>query len=454
MKLIHLAACVAFFTASMDVILAFQLGGTIRAAQLMMLFVVIGAATQLIQTGTVLWSSACSGLALWVFFQALLIGRSSVPDISVQLYVLLLFTVAGVFAVLQLYGRSDRLEALMKAYLYSFVFVACFGLFQFVTPGLHLGYWFVVQWIIHGVFPRINGFSYEPSYFITYLLVGWIMLVDLRVTGARIVEGPRWKQAVILVGVILFLSTSKLSWIFMIVEGLLRLGPMIFHKVMRQLGRFSVGSLWVRIPKFRSVVFLLMASILFGLLLGQISKYVTLTIFVAGSGLANTTSQSLGDRLNGAQGTWMVIQEHPWLGLSIGGVSGRVAEFAGVHIQTMADLRAHWAQSVPLEMYASGGLLGSLPIFWFFYNLTLGQRHRIRTHWGDDRAKWMHAMIRAMVFQWICLFANGNLLRVYVWFHLTMMVVVAYQLTYRLDIALPSEAAELAREEEAVAALG
>ncbi len=451
MKLIHLAACAAFFTASMDVILAFQLLGTIRAAQLAMMLVMLGAMTQMIQTGIVLWSSACTGLALWVFFQLLLISRSSVPNVSLQLYALLLFTVIGLFALLQLYGRSDRLESLMKAYLMSFVFVALFGAFQFVSPGLHLGYWFVVQWIIHGIFPRINGFSYEPSYFITYLLVGWIMLIDLRMTGARITAGPRWRRATVLVTVVLFLSTSKLAWLFIIAEGMLRLGPAVYHKVMRQLGRFSVGSLWVRIPKFGTVVLLLVAATGLTLLLVEISKYVTLTIFVAGSGLANTTNQSLGDRLNGAAGTARVIAEHPWLGLSIGGVSGRVAEFSGVHIQNMADLRAHWAQSVPLEVYASGGLFGSLPIFWFFYSITFGQRGPMHRHWADDRAKWMHAMIRAMFFQWICLFANGNMLRVYVWLHLSMMVVVAYQLRYRSGFPLPSEQPALASDEEAVA---
>ena len=451
MKLIHLAACAAFFTASMDVVLAFQLGGTIRAAQLAMLLVLLGAAAQLIQTGVVLWSGACTGLAIWVFFQLLLISRSSVPAISFQLYGLLLFTVAGVFALLQLYGRSDRLEALMRAYLMSFVFVAIFGAFQFISPGLHLGYWFVVQWIIHGVFPRINGFSYEPSYFITYLLVGWIMLIDLRQTGARLTVNPRWGRATTLVGVILFLSTSKLAWLFMIAEGVLRLGPAIYRRLMRQLGQLSVGSLWVRIPKFRTVVVSIVVGIGVVLLLGQISKYVALTIFVAGSGLANTTSQSLGDRVNGATGTWMVIKEHPWVGLSEGGVSGRVAEFAGVQIQNMGDLRAHWAQSVPLELYASGGLLGSLPIFWFFYDITFGQRRTMRDHWQDDRARWMHAMIRAMFFQWICLFANGNMLRVYVWLHLTMMVVVSYQLRFHAHVALPSEQEALPDGVEAIA---
>ena len=51
---------------------------------------------------------------------------------------------------------------------------------QFALPVLGLGAPLVKQWWIPGFLPRVNGFSYEPSYLATYLLIGFVFASSLR----------------------------------------------------------------------------------------------------------------------------------------------------------------------------------------------------------------------------------------------------------------------------------
>ena len=88
----------------------------------------------------------------------------------------------------------------MRAYLWSFVAVALYGLLQFFGPLLlHVTMPFTVQWIVHGRVARINAFSYEPSYYATYMFIGWAMLFQLRLSNAEITRGRTMKWATILV---------------------------------------------------------------------------------------------------------------------------------------------------------------------------------------------------------------------------------------------------------------
>ena len=430
MRLIHWIMTAAFFTASCDIILVFKLGGTVRVAQIMILLVMVAAVARMIQTRRILWSQGASAMALWCFIQGLLISQSLAPVISLQLYLLLLLSVLGVFAVLQVYGRSMWLQPLMKVYLLSFVFVAIFGLFQFVSPSLHLGSFLVTQWIRHGEIPRINGFSYEPSYFATYLIIGWIALIDLKVTKAGIVAGRGWTWAIILLTTALIFSTSKTAIIFVIAEGLARLSPFLAKMFRNQAARLRVGSLIVPLPRPR-VALRVTAVILGGIAaLVLASRVVDPATLLAGTGLNNTAAHSVALRQASFTDTMEVIRQHPWIGRSLGGVAAGNAAQHGAHVTNVDDLRIYWGFPVPVDIYAASGFFGFIPFLWFFVVITVGERKLIRANWNDDRAKWLHALIRALIFEWLCLLADQNILRVYFWFHVTMVVVVGYSLRY------------------------
>lgn len=439
MKLMHWVMAASFFTASCDLILVFKLGGTVRFAQIMVLVVMLAAIAQMIQHQAILWSQGASALAIWCFLQGVLISQSMATAISTQLYFLLLFTVIGMFATLQIYGRSEWLQPLMKVYLQSFVFVGIFGLFQLVTPALHLGSFLVTQWIRYGELPRINGFSYEPSFFATYLIIGWITVIDLKVSKASIVRGQRWSWAVALLTAALVFSTSKTAIIFVVLEGLARLAPLVARMARNQIRRLQRGSLVFTLPgpaRFLRVSAIVVASVI---ILGLATRVVDPALLLAGTGLNNTAAHSVTTRRDSFNDTVEVIRQHPFIGRSLGGVAASNAALHGAKVTNVEELRLYWGFPVPVDIFAASGLLGFIPFLWFFLAITVGERKLIKDSWPDERAKWLHALIRALIFEWLCLLVDQNLLRVYFWFHVTMVVVVGYSLRYYKPKQLTAE---------------
>lgn len=171
MKLVHRLFAVALFTASCDLVLNVHIGGTLRLAQILLVVVCLAGCARFIQNGRLLWPRGGSALALWLFFQVLYLPFSGNLMIGLSFFGLLLLSCVGIYAVVELYGDSPHIEQLMRVYMLSYVFVAAFGMLQFLSVVAHGPAILVQQWISHGRIARINGFSYEPSYFATYMLM-------------------------------------------------------------------------------------------------------------------------------------------------------------------------------------------------------------------------------------------------------------------------------------------
>jgi hypothetical protein len=431
MKLVHWLLVISFFTASFDVLFNFSLGGSLRLCQILMIGVCIAAFARVIQEGRVLWPRGSTSLALWMFVQAMFIPLSGVVTIGLEFFALLLFTVAGVFAIVQLYGESDHLESLMRAYLLSYIFIASFGLVQFALPVLGLPSPLVQQWIVHGRLARISGFSYEPSFFVTYLFMGWIMLIELRVSKASITQGRAWKWATLMVTAALFLSTSKTAWVFMLVELLARGTPPAWRAARRILAELRHGRVRIRIPGRLFVLNAILLCVL--LLLGArvVSKLVAdPAIFLSGTGLAGQPAHSLGTRMGVFVQTLEAYKEHPFIGRSLGGVSIYIASRGGVDVTTMEGVRKFWGFPVIMDVLVASGLFGFIPFLVFLYANTFGALRLAAQYWPQERARWLRALARAMIFEWLLLMVDQNLLRVYLWFHIAMVAVVAYNLEF------------------------
>ncbi len=420
----------AFFTASFDIFMILNVGASLRPGQIAMALILVCAMAKMLQTGAVLLPRGGSGLMLWTLLQGALLYTSTAGMGGIQLYLLLVFTILALYAMLQIYGRSRHLEVLMRFYLNSYLFVAAFGLFQFVTPALHLGEYLVQQWVIHGVLPRINGFSYEPSFFATYLLMGWIMLVDLRASKAELTQDKRWGYAAWGLGIICFLSTSKTAWIFLALEGAARLLPVLRKKLGAARRRLSRGDVHIPLPRARTLGAILVGAVLIVQGLRSLSQHLDLNTFLQGTGINNTAAHSVLTRAEQFQDTWTVFKEQPIIGRSLGGVAARIAELHGQEVNTAADLRVNWGFPIIVEVLAGSGILGILPFLWFFTAITLGEIPLILRCWPDERAKWLRALVRALIYECLILMVDQNLIRVYFWFHVTMVVVVGFHLRH------------------------
>jgi hypothetical protein len=434
LRLMHWIFAICLFTASFDIVLVFEVGGTLRLTQILMIAIVLGGLAVVEQSGKILWPSGGAALVVWCCSQIIFMFMTDTIVTGIVFNITLFFTVLGVYAALQLYGQSNYIESLMRVYLASYIFVAAFGLFQLVSPSLHLGSYFVTQWIVYGKFPRINGFSYEPSYFASYVLMGWIMLIDLRVSKAEITASRRWKWIAFLMGLSLLLSTSRTAWLMMGFEGALRGIPSAFRAIRYRFSQFATGNMRIFRPRFHLFV---ASLILTGMAIAGgiwLSSIVDPSIFISGTGINNTASYSVSDRTRLTSDTFAVFVEHPWMGHGFAGVAQLIAENHGHSVDSLEDMKTWRGYPVILDVIAASGVIGVLPFLWFMSANSIGQVGLIRRRWPDERAKWLRALVRALIFEFIVLLESNGLLRVYLWFHLTMVVIVGFNLRYRRQV--------------------
>jgi hypothetical protein len=440
MRIVYWIMAGCFFTASFDLILLIDIGGVVRISQLLLALICIAAVARVIQDGRILWPRGSTALAVWLLSQLFFLPLSGVIPIGVQFFVLLSFTIVGFFAVIQLYGKSLSLEPLMRVYLLSYVFVGFFGLLQFVSPLFGFPGILVTQWLLHDKLPRINGFSYEPSFYVTYLMMGWIMLVELRISGARITSGRLWKWITIALTLSLIFSSSKTGWFFMIVELSARLFPFVWRGL-RSAGRqLTQGRMVIPLP---NRYMLLTAFLIIGFAIGAarfISNMIDPVFLLSGSGLANTPAHSYIARVGPALETFDAFVDHPFIGRSLGGVPIYIASRSGIQVHSMQEVRGFWGFPVIMDVLVASGIFGIIPFLIFVYANTFGALRTAKRYWPSERAKWLRALARAMIFECLLLMVDQNLLRVYVWFHVSMVALIAYNLEFG-PAAEPSVAA-------------
>jgi hypothetical protein len=430
MRVVHWIFAACLFTASWDLIFNLNVGGKIRLCTFLMVFVLLAALAKIQQEGRILWPRGGTALMLWLFLQLLFIPVSGVLALAIQFYALLLYIALGIFAVVQIYGLSSWTESIMRIYMASFAFVGFFALIQFFVPVVGGPAILVQQWIIHGRFPRINGFNQEPSYFATYLLMGWIMLVDLRVSRARIASSRFWKWTTYALGGALILCTSKTAWLILLVEAAARIAPPIWGGL-RSLGRQTrFGAMVITLPR-PTVLLRIAIGVVGGIaVLIIVSHFINLDFFLEGTGLAGTAAHSWDGRNIRAQQTIEVFLQHPFIGRGMTGASIAIGQIYGATVTNLSELHTFWAFPVAMDVLVASGVFGVIPFVMFAWSGTFGAYKLATRYWPEERAKWLRALARGMIFEWLLLMQDQNLMRVYVWFHMTMVAVIAYNLEF------------------------
>ena len=203
LRLAHLFFIAAAFTSSFDIFLVFNFGFNFRATQLFLIIPIFISVMISIGYKTT-WPLGFSWLVLWTFFIILFIPNTNYLTKSIGYAAWLIFDVLIIYACCQIYSSIPRVLILLKWYVYTFLFVALFGILQFISPIFGFGNALLIKtWWIPDVLPRVNGFSYEPSFYATYLLIGWVFCACLLELKSNI------------------FNLNKLRWIFYIISTIL-----------------------------------------------------------------------------------------------------------------------------------------------------------------------------------------------------------------------------------------
>jgi hypothetical protein len=405
LRIAKLAAILVMTTSSFDLFMVVQIGGTFRFCHLMALVLVALAAIRIVAAGEIPTLGALPLFAWWII-QLLFVPVTEFWIKSMAYCSWLLLDLALVISFVQLFsGNPGLLNKLLHWYLYSFGLVAAFGIIQFLLPLAGLPTPFAVEWWIPERVIRVNGLSYEPSYFATYLLLGFVLIRALKVpsNSSRIVY---W-----LIVAAILVSSSRLGIVFMLLDILCSYVPKLL----------SIHRQPIRIKK------VLVAAVISVFTLGAAAVLKnnpeTIFLFLGGTGLYGSPAHSVIERENSFIDTLTVFENHPFMGRSLGGISYAIGELHGQRIASFKDSKLFEGMSIFGEALAASGAIGILP-FLVFVGVTTYKPLQLARSAPPYYSAWLRALVRALAFEWAILQFNQNILRPYLWVHIAILATV------------------------------
>ncbi|MFN3403254.1 MAG: O-antigen ligase family protein [Cytophagaceae bacterium] len=300
---------------------------------------------------------------------------------------------------------------LVRIYLLSFTAIALFGLFQFLL-GLYGISFYITQWWMSGRLPRINAFSYEPSYFSTYVLIAWVTYFYLLVNKNYHNKYFYSKWCFSILTLSLILSTSRM--------GLIIMGLIIVIYLFQESFRVFTT---LRIKKITLVL-----STGFFMIIGVVSYYLIfkfnkIKFILAGMGVMGQTNHSSGQRLKELQDTFQAFLNSPFIGRSLGGVPSAIAQVRGAYIHFQWQTKSYEGMNVFVETLVTSGIFGFLFFITFlivlFYK-TARLASQIKKY-NRAYSGLLYALLLALFFELVLLNMNQNILRIYLWVHIGMV---------------------------------
>lgn len=322
------------------------------------------------------------------------------------------------FIFVNLYNKIS-IETLIKLYIFSFVIHSVFGIIQqilFYNLEIEL---FMTQ-------PgRANGFTYEPSYYLTYLSPSLVLAIFY-----SIFSKPEIKSSILYylsVGLILsaiLFSTSKifiviflLTFAFILIFGVLIYLNNSLKKKLSEITRW-----WVYIIIFLTITLVIVyLLILITPLLSQ--KEVSLIEKIEKIN-REKESTSFGPRIEVMKKTLKVAIDNIIFGTSLGGVAPHIAKNSGIIPKTNSDVKDYEGMSIYLEILAGVGIIGFILFALAFLKLIYdGVLVSFKLLNKEKTLEFgiIFGLISGLVIEMIVLSFNQNVLRFYFWNHIAIL---------------------------------
>jgi O-antigen ligase len=397
----------ALFVVSGDVFFTFQIGGfTIRIFQLLVLPLVAQGAWHSISGLNPQRVPVGFKMALvWGCFVVAFVPNAVFLPRNIFYAGWMIFDVLLVLGITQLIDTPRKLNVLLRWYIYSFVFSALFGLIQISLPLMGLPGLLVEQWWFPGRLARINGFTYEPSYYATYMLTGWVLVDYLRYRKISPVRGMNviaW-----LITAALFLSGSRMGWLMMLAWLTLRIYWLMSDQGFRWITKKVV---------FAGILpFLLVPYALARL---QISSDDLRFLASGVETLDSSSSHSSGERIDVFKETLNVFYEHPLIGVSLGGVATEIGHMRHNDVFDNESIKDNEGICTTAEILAACGVLGFIPYFLYMKRLTWTT---ISVADQSELGMIVKALGWSLLFLLLILQFNATILRSYVWLHIGIL---------------------------------
>ena len=375
-----------------------------------------------------------SYLPLLLFcFISFISSLNSVFPLKSLIYSLWTVFSALIIVFLVWFSRNNKLydlDWLLRIYFYSYIVITVFGIYQILLPFL-IGDKtpFVDQWWVKYTLARINGLSFEPSFFATYMLMGCFIWFILWIRNSDFVKF----RGIILasIGVVLFLSSSRLGWIgiaLIIAYGLIEFfGYFFIHK------KFTKQNIKFFIYFTAGLLFAAAAIIYI------INNPERFEFLFFGTGLFDSPDSSYSMRFARTIQTFKVFIDRPvniLFGVGPGGVGAYLINDPEKFQVIATSFEGLWAtepNTVIAELLASVGIIGFAFFSWFIINVFKRLWNLYRDFELINKYRMIClALFWGLVIELLILQFNQNYLRPYLWLHIGICIATVNTLEHFL----------------------
>jgi hypothetical protein len=288
----------------------------------------------------------------------------------------------------------------------------------------------VAQWLQRYTLARINVFSYEPSFFATYMLMGCFIWFIIWIRNNDLLK---YRGIMLLtVGTATFLSSSRLGWIGIFV--------IVIYGLFEFFGYYSKHRRSTRQQAKFFIFFLCGILLVTAAILYMIQDPERFDFLFGGTGIFDTSDSSLSIRFERTIQTVRVFIDKPvniLFGVGPGGVGGYLIanpEKFQIFKEGFENLWKREANTVFIELLASVGIIGSLFFFWFIINIfkrlwILYKNNNLISHYRTVCL----ALFWGLAIELFILQFNQNYLRPYLWLHIGISIAVVNTLEHLLS---------------------
>ena len=291
----------------------------------------------------------------------------------------------------------------------SGTYLSLIGLVQFFCSLLGFRFLWAQDWWITYHLPRVNGLTYEPSYFALTLMpftaaIGYLSLFPHDDKFNR-----RAKTVLFLLGAAIGISSSRASIVFALLF-LVGLPVLNFTAIVRRGFTQLAG------------VFCWLSGLLISLaVLVVCQKYISATYpdsvfdsFAHGTGVAGSRPDSVFKRLDRMESTFKVATIHPLIGVGLANIPQEIWKIEKVRSEPF-ERQPYIPMNPYLEILAGWGFLGG---FAFFVYVSVQFLSAPLTGLSSDQRILALAVLIGLLSCLLLLNYNQNLFRYYIWLFL------------------------------------
>lgn len=402
----------AIITSSYDVALNIEFASfTFRFTQIMLIIASFLFVCLVLRKGTLLMPVGIRCLSVYVLLNTIFLFRARYIKESVGYEMWLLLNVICIFIFVNHFSKNNMYTFnLLRIYVYSFTVNALILLIQVV-----MSCFFNIQFGSYrslGKMTRFSAFTFEPSYYVTYMLVGWIFLLYLiEKKNVVLFSQKKMKYMFIFISLSIVFSGSRMGWLFA--------GFYLIYRFLYNLGNMALirnKQININLKYFKKNMFFgfIISLIIFIICYLLISNVAFRKNIFVGLGIFGESSHSSSYRIDAMKHVYSIFSENLILGCSLGDITPRIFEKYANTAQASAF--------VILEQFAATGIFGGISIIIYIFILSfLYKNKKIKRGARKNDMEIIEGLCIAFLFQTLLLCLNQNILRPYYWINMSVL---------------------------------